>query len=101
MILELADIRIHAGQQSAFDEAAKRGLDTVLSKAKGFRKYEIRHSIESPERYVLLIHWDALEDHTVGFRTSPAHAQWRAIVGAYFAQPPCVEHFTLHAASVG
>jgi heme-degrading monooxygenase HmoA len=101
MILELADIRIHAGQEAAFEEAAKRGLDTVLSKAKGFCGYEVRHSIESPDRYVLLIHWDSLEDHTVGFRTSPAHAQWRAIVGGFFAQPPHVEHFTLSAESTG
>jgi heme-degrading monooxygenase HmoA len=72
MILELADIRIHEGQQAEFEKAARHGLDTVLSKARGFQRYEVRHSIESPERYVLLIHWDTLEDHTVGFRTSPA-----------------------------
>lgn len=94
MILELADIRIHEGQQAEFENAARHGLDTVLSKAKGFQRYEVRHSIESPERYVLLIHWDTLEDHTVGFRTSPAHAQWRAIVGPFFAQAPHVEHFS-------
>jgi len=99
MILELADIRIHTGQHEEFEHAAKRGLDTVLSKARGFRSYEVRRSIESPDRYVLLIQWDTLEDHTVGFRTSPAHAEWRAIVGAYFAQPPVVEHFAFCAAS--
>ena len=99
MILELADIRIHPGQQQAFEEAAKLGLDTVLSKAEGFVSYEIRHSIESPERYVLLIHWETLEAHTVGFRSSPAYAQWRAIVGGLFAQPPFVEHFGVVAAT--
>ncbi|WP_137894667.1 antibiotic biosynthesis monooxygenase [Ramlibacter sp. 2FC] len=93
MILELADIRIHPGRQADFEEAAKRGLDTVLSKVTGFRKYEVRRSMESPERYMLLLHWDTLEDHTVGFRTSPAYAQWRAIVGPYFSKPPFVEHF--------
>ncbi|MDB5856411.1 MAG: putative antibiotic biosynthesis monooxygenase [Ramlibacter sp.] len=99
MILELADIRIHPGQQAEFEQAAQVGLDTVLSKAKGFVSYEIRHSIESPERYVLLIEWETLEAHTVGFRASPAHAQWRAIVGGFFAQPPFVEHFGVVAAS--
>jgi heme-degrading monooxygenase HmoA len=99
MILELADIRVHPGQQAEFEEAAQRGLDTVLSKAPGFRQYEVRHSIESPDRYVLLIHWDSLEDHTVGFRNSPAHAQWRAIVGPLFAQAPMVEHFEFCAAA--
>lgn len=99
MILELADIRIHPGRQAEFEEAAQRGLDTVLSKAHGFSRYEVRRSIESPERYVLLIHWASLEDHTVGFRNSPAYGEWRAIVGPYFAQPPVVEHFEFCTAS--
>ncbi len=99
MILELADIRIHAGRQIDFEKAVKHGLDSVLSKANGFVRYEVRPCIESPERYVLLIHWETLEDHTVGFRMSSAHAQWRAIVGGYFAQPPFVEHFDFGAAS--
>ena len=95
MILEIADIRIPPGQQAAFDEAIQRGLKTVLSKAKGFQGYEVNKGVESPERYVLMVMWDTLEDHTVGFRTGPLFAQWRAIVGPFFAQPPHVEHFTL------
>ncbi|WP_093125874.1 antibiotic biosynthesis monooxygenase [Variovorax sp. OK605] len=93
MILELADIRVHSGQQAEFEQAARHGLETVLSKADGFRKYEVRRSVETPERFVPLIHWDTLEDYTIGFRASPAYAQWRAIVGPFFAQPPFVEHF--------
>ena len=95
MILEIADIRIPPGQQAAFDEAIQRGLTTVACNAKGFRGYEVHKGIESPERYVLMIFWDTLEDHTVGFRQGPLFAQWRAIVGPFFAQPPQVEHFTL------
>ena len=38
MILELADIRIHPGQQAAFDEAIQRGLETVISQAKAYRQ---------------------------------------------------------------
>ena len=99
MILELADIRIAPGQQAAFDEAIARGVATVASKAQGFRGYSVHKGIESPERYVLQICWDTLEDHTVGFRQSPAFAEWRAIVGPFFAAPPTVEHFSLLAAS--
>ena len=95
MILELAEIRIAPGQQAAFDEAIQRGLATVISQAKGMRGYKVNKGIESPERYVLQIFWDTLEDHTVGFRESPLFAQWRAIVGPFFASPPMVEHFDL------
>ena len=95
MILEVADIRIAPGQQAAFDEAIQRGLTTVISQAKGFRGWKVNKGVESPERYLLMIFWDTLEDHTVGFRQGPLFAQWRGIVGPFFAQPPVVEHFTL------
>ena len=95
MILEIAEIRIAPGRQAAFDEAIQRGLATVISQAKGMRGYKVNKGIESPERYVLHIFWDTLEDHTVEFRESPLFAQWRAIVGPFFATPPVVEHFEL------
>ena len=95
MILEIADIHIHPGQQAAFDEAIQRGLTTVASKAQGMMGWKVNKGIETPERYVLQIFWATLEDHTVGFREGPLFAQWRAIVGPFFARPPVVEHFTL------
>ena len=101
MILEIADIRIQPGQQAAFEEAIQRGVATVASKAKGFQGFKVNKGIESPERYVLHIFWDTLEDHTVGFRESPLFAEWRAIVGPFFASPPLVEHFSLLVKSDG
>jgi heme-degrading monooxygenase HmoA len=99
MILEVADIRIQPGKQAEFDGAIRRGVETVISKAKGFRGYKVNKGIESPERYLLMIFWDTVENHTVDFRQSSAFQQWRAIVGPYFAGPPAVEHFALLAKS--
>jgi len=99
MILEIADIRIQPGQQAAFEEAIQRGITTVASQARGFQGFKVNKCIETPERYVLQIFWDTLEDHTVGFRQGPLFAQWRAIVGPFFAAPPLVEHFDLLAKS--
>lgn len=95
MILEVADIRIQPGRQAEFDAAIERGLTTVISQAKGFKGWKVNKGIESPERYLLQIFWETLEDHTVGFREGPLFPQWRAIVGPFFAAPPEVEHFTL------
>jgi len=95
MILELADIRIHAGQNVAFEEAIERGLKTVVRNAKGFQGFKVNRSIESPQRYLLQIFWDTLEDHTVGFRESALFPEWRGIVGPFFDGPPKVEHFEL------
>ena len=99
MILELVDLRIQPGQQAAFDEAIQRAISTVASKAKGFQGFKVNKGIENPERYILQIFWDTLENHTVDFRGSPAFIEWRAIVGPFFAAPPVVEHFDLLAKS--
>ena len=98
MVLEIADIRIPPGKQAEFDAAIQRGIETVVSKAKGFRRYQVQKGIESPERYVLLIEWETLENHTVDFRGGPLFPQWRAIVGRDVATPRVVEHFPLGAA---
>lgn len=99
MILELVDIHIHPNQQDAFDEAIQRGVNEVISNAKGFQGYKVNKGIENPERYILQIFWETLENHTVDFRQSPAFGEWRAIVGSFFAAPPTVEHFNLLAKS--
>lgn len=95
MILELADFRIQAGQQATFNPIIQRGIDQIISKARGFRGYKLNNGIEAPERYVLMIFWETLENHTVDFRESPAFTEWRALVGPFFAAPPQVEHFNL------
>jgi heme-degrading monooxygenase HmoA len=99
MILEVADIRITPGKNADFDAAIQRGIETVVSKCKGFRGYQVHRGIESTDRYVLLIRWETLANHTVDFRESADFAAWRAIVGPFFAQPPQVEHFELVASS--
>ncbi|KNZ34088.1 MAG: antibiotic biosynthesis monooxygenase [Methylibium sp. NZG] len=99
MILEIADIRIAPGKQAEFEAAIQHGIKTVASTAKGFRGFKVNKGVESPERYILMIYWETLENHTVDFRQGPLFAQWRAIVGPFFAAPPVVEHFTLVAKS--
>ena len=99
MILEIADIRIRPGEQAAFEAAIRRALETVMSRAAGMRGWKVNHGVESPERYILQVFWDTVEDHTVAFRGGPLFAEWRAIIGPFFAAPPVVEHFTLVAKS--
>ena len=99
MILEIADIRIPPGKQDEFDAAIQLAIETVASKATGFRGFKVNKGVESPERYILMIYWDTLENHTVDFRQGPLFPQWRAIIGPFFAAPPVVEHFTLVAKS--
>lgn len=95
MILEIADIRIKPGTQAEFEAAIEKGLSEVVPKARGFMGYKLNKGVESPERYVLTIFWNTLENHTVDFRQSAGFQEWRALVGPYFSGPPLVEHFEL------
>lgn len=99
MILEIADIRVQPGQDAAFEEAIQRALATVMVRAQGMKGYKVNKCIETPQRFILQVFWGTVEDHTVTFRQGPLFAEWRAIIGQYFAAPPLVEHFTLVAKS--
>lgn len=95
MIVEVADFKVEPAKHEQFGAALKTAADTVLSKATGYLGHSILSCIETQGRYVLTVHWATVEDHTTGFRQSPAFADWRAIIGPYFAQPPHVEHFAI------
>ncbi len=93
MIVEIADFKVDPAQHSEFGLVLKNAVATVLSKADGYLGHSVLACIETPGRYVLTVQWQTVEDHTVGFRQSTAFAQWRALIGPFFAQAPHVEHF--------
>lgn len=95
MIVEIAEFRVSPENHAAFGQALQHGMATVLSKAQGYLGHSILGCIESPGRYVLQVQWESVEAHNVGFRESPAFADWRAIIGPFFVHPPHVEHFTV------
>ena len=92
MIVELAQLTITPGRESEFEAAFTDAIKWAAD-SKGYLAHELRRSVENPSRYLLRIEWATLEDHTVGFRGSPAFTQWRAGVGPFFAVPPVVDHF--------
>lgn len=93
MIVEVADLKVDPRNREAFSEVIARAANTVLAKATGYRRHRILACRETPGRFILTVEWDSLEAHTVGFRRSPAFAEWRALIGPFFQQPPEVEHF--------
>lgn len=94
MILEIANIEVKAGQEAGY-EAAFNQAKELLKKKKGYISHKLQRCIEEPNRYIVMINWETLEDHTIGFRESPEFLQWRALIGPFFASPPVVEHFEL------
>jgi heme-degrading monooxygenase HmoA len=93
MITEIAQIEVKPGMEAEFEAGVKKAVP-VFQRVKGCRTMELRRSREKPTRYRLFIDWDTLEDHTVGFRSSPEFQEWRGLVAHCFASPPEVEHVT-------
>jgi len=92
MIMEFAQLTIRSGSERQF-EAEFPAAIKVLGGSRGYLSHELRRSMESPNRYALIVQWQTIEDHTVGFRGSPAFSQWRAAIGPFLASAPVVEHF--------
>ena len=92
MILELAQITVSPGTEADFERVFPTAI-RLLAGSPGYVRHELRRSVETPNRYALLVTWRTLEDHTVGFRGSPAFLEWRAHLGPFLAAPPVVEHF--------
>jgi heme-degrading monooxygenase HmoA len=91
MVLEHAVIRIRPGAAPGFEDALGRAR-AVIAASPGFRSLALHRVVEDPDRYVLLVEWEHLDDHLVGFRQSEAFVRWRALIGPYFAAPPEVDH---------
>ena len=91
MILEIAQIDVKPGMETAFESGVKNAAP-IFQRAKGCKGMALQRSIEKPERYRLFVQWDTLEHHTVDFRNSPDFQEWRKLVGHCFASPPEVEH---------
>lgn len=93
MITERAVLTIKPGEEAQFEAAAKEAQKFPAS-IEGFISFALHRGIESPSVYLLLIEWESVEAHMEGFRDSPKFAQWRGLIGPYFAADVDMEHLT-------
>jgi len=93
VITEIAQIDAKPGMEAEF-EAGVRKAASIFQRAEGCRHFELRRSIEKPNRYRLFVDWETLENHTKDFYGTPDWQEWRKLVGHCFAAPPEVEHVT-------
>ncbi len=92
MILEQAILDV-APQRMAEYEAALRLALPLIAATPGFIGLEVRACLETPGRYLLLVRWETLEDHTVGFRQSERYQRWRSLLHGFYHPMPLVEHY--------
>ena len=94
MILEVALLDVKPGQEREF-EAAFAKAQAIISSMPGYVSHQLQHCLEKPSRYILLVNWQTLEDHTEGFRGSEPYQQWRALLHHFYDPFPEVEHYEM------
>ena len=98
MIREHAILDVIPGAEARFEQAFAEAK-SIIASMPGFGALTLDRCIERPTRYLLLVEWERLEDHTEGFRGSPEYEQWRALLHHFYEPFPVVDHYEplLHA----
>jgi heme-degrading monooxygenase HmoA len=92
MILEIAPLQIRPGQSAAF-EAAFAQAQRIIASMPGYLSHELQRCLEREDHYVLLVRWQTLADHTVGFRQSAQYQEWKALLHHFYDPFPTVLHY--------
>jgi heme-degrading monooxygenase HmoA len=92
MILEVAVLDVRPGQSERFLSAFEKA-QTILMAATGYHRHELQRSGDRENRYLLLVWWDSIESHTVGFRGSAPYQEWKKLLHRFYDPFPQVEHY--------
>jgi len=92
MILEVALLDVKPGQEPAF-ETAFAEAQAIIASMPGYISHQLQRCLENPSGYILLVNWQKLEDHTVGFRESDQYQQWRSLLHHFYDPFPEVLHY--------
>jgi heme-degrading monooxygenase HmoA len=92
VITEHALLDVVPGRELEFVDAMGRAK-SLIAASPGFVSLRVERCLEQPSRFLLLVEWERLEDHTEGFRGSSAYEEWRAALHHFYDPFPVVEHF--------
>lgn len=92
MILEVAILEVKPQLESQF-EANFAKAQNIIASMPGYVSHQLQRCIETPNRYILLVNWQTLEDHQQGFRQSPQYQEWKALLHHFYDPFPTVEHY--------
>ena len=92
MVLEVAVLDVVPGQEAEFEQTFPKAAP-ILQSMQGYRSHRLERCVETPSRYLLLVEWDRIEDHTEGFRNSPEYQEWRGLLHHFYDPPPQVAHY--------
>jgi heme-degrading monooxygenase HmoA len=91
-VLEVAILDVRAGQAEAFRRAFATA-EPIIASMSGYGGHELRRCAENDHRFLLLVWWDSVESHAVGFRTSTEYQEWKRLLHGFYDPFPTVEHY--------
>lgn len=100
VIREHALLPVIPGREAEFEAAFAQALPLIRA-TDGFLNLSLSRSIESPSSYLLLVEWESVEAHTVGFRGSDRYLRWRELLHRFYEPFPVVEHFAEVSSAAG
>lgn len=92
MILEVAILNVVPEKTSEFEKAFSKAQH-IISSMPGYLEHELRSCLEVENQYILLVKWESVEAHTVGFRESPQYEEWKALLHHFYDPFPEVHHY--------
>ena len=92
MISEVAMLQVRSGQEAEFESTFEKAQN-IISSMPGYIEHELQRCLEVTGKYVLLVRWQSLKDHEVGFRQSPQYQEWKKLLHHFYNPFPVVEHF--------
>ncbi len=100
MVLEVAILDLKPCLSDDF-EAVFTQAQMIISSMKGYVSRQLQRCVEKSGRYILLVTWETLEDHTLGFRGSPEYQGWRRLLHHFHDPFHDVEHYQVVGADYG
>jgi heme-degrading monooxygenase HmoA len=94
MVLEMAILQVIKGEESHFEKDFAIASQFIQS-IPGYAGHSLRKCLEAENKYLLLVDWEKLEDHTIGFRESDAYLEWKRLLHHYYNPFPVVEHYEM------
>lgn len=94
MILEVAILNVKKGEEEKFEMTFEKA-QSIISSMEGYIAHQLQNCIEKPSQYILLVNWETIEDHTVGFRESSKYKEWKELLHHFYEPFPTVEHYEM------
>ncbi|KGL61761.1 antibiotic biosynthesis monooxygenase family protein [Polaribacter sp. Hel1_85] len=92
MILEVAILNVKKVLSEDFENNFKKA-ENIISSMNGYISHQLKKCLEQEDKYILLVNWETIDDHEIGFRKSDEYQEWKSLLHHFYEPFPTVEHY--------